>query len=449
MSSGLEKIEKLGYRVVALKSADDVKKAKLNAKIDDLCSGEVSGKWAAGLFEGDDKNILQAFKIVKKGDAKMTDGILMFVSPMRVYENDEMSKVLNENSKELGFDQLKQHNDAMELLVFCVREGARKKGLGARMLLHAVELANKKYVVVGQELGPASEGASKFYSSLFPKSVEGSNDGKMFRFYAGLSSDVAKSLGGDLAPTSASKPAKKPASKPAKKPAAAKKPAVAGKRRRAAVCGKVVRRSDSFLNSVGKTFKELKTGVKSTLSMKAACSIDAILRETLEGVGSSINSLLQSNNSKTANVRTVQTALRLRFGAAKEVLKFMLARGVAAETKLKQAAAKKRSSVAMRAGLSISPARVARLLRESRAAPRVGFLGALHLAGALQYLCEELIGNSLEMIQQSKKKTGRVTPRVLMFVVSQDEELNKMFRGTIGGAGVVPSVEAVKKPKTK
>ena len=463
MSTALEKIEKSGYRVVALKSAEDVKAAKLHAKVDDLCSGEVSGAFAAGLFNGEDANILQAFKVVKKGDAKATAGIIMFVSPMRVYEkSDEVGKFLNENAKALDFDQLKQSKDAMELLVFCVEKSARGKNLGTQMLLHAVELSKKRYVVVGQDLGPASEPASIFYGKLFSHSAEGVKDGKKFRFYAGLASEVAKALGGSV--VEEPKPATKPAAatkttKTTKKPASAKKPAAAaaasasGKRRRTGkVCGKVVKRSDSFLNAVGKLFKQSRDASKvdSTLSMNAACAVDAILRDSLEKIGANINSLLASKHSKTVDARTVSMAIQLTFGAIKQsqLSDFMLKHSLNAALKYQgNTKLGKKMSVAARSGLTIAPARVVRLLRASRVAQRFGKAAGIHLAAALEYLTTEIFSGSLDLIKQSKLGKGRVTPRVVMLCVQGDEELRKVIRGTFGRAGVVPMAEFAKKAK--
>ncbi len=460
MSSAEDQLTKLGYRLVELKSAKDLVQAKLNAKLDDLCSGEVSQDWAADLFQSEDKKSLKAYKLVKIGDAKMTAGILMYVSPMRAYSGDVYADLFAQNAKKIGFDQAKQNGDAAELLVFCVEKSSRGKEKGSLanlLLLHAIEDSKKKFIVIGQQLGAQHERASTFYNKLFDKKFEGDKDGGKFNFYVGSSEDVAAKLRG------IDTPEKKPAAskKPAKKPAASKKPKVAvasatGKRRRAAkICGKTVKRNESFLNSVGKLFKIMRdehVKVDSTLSMRAACTIDAILRDSLERIGANINSLLSSKHSKTVNISTVEKAIALTFGRPNNNVKnlpyLMLSDGdQAVATYNRNVKLSKKQSRAARAGLTIAPARVVRLLRESRVAQRFAKFADIHLAAALQTLATDLIEGSLQMIKDSKLGKGRLSPRVVMLWVQGDDELRKVIRGTFGSAGVMPMQEFAKKPK--
>lgn len=458
MSSALEKIQKLGYDAKELKSAADLKMAKFNTTVDNLCTGEVSSEFAAGLFATEGKS-LYAFKLVKKGEAKTTVGVLMFVSPMRSYDaGDNVAKLFAKEKSTLGFDQAKQANDALELLVFCVDAKTRGQKLGSLMLQHAIEVSQKKFLVVGQELGPASDAATQFYTKMFDKMIEGEQEGKKFRYYVGLTKNVLAALDGETAVVAAVAATKKTVAAAKKTVAAAKKPAVSKKvvkrRRAGTVCHKVVARSNSFLNSVGKKFKTEKVDVvkvESTLSMNAACAVDAILRETLEKLGSNIASLLASSHSKTVNVRTVEMAIDMTFHET-ELAKFMKAHGATARVnygKFVQTSTKK-SSRAKRAGLQVSPARVVRLLRQARVAQRFGVDADIQLAGALDYLVEDLLHNSLQMIKDSKHGSGRLTPRVLMLTVQGDEELSKFFRGSIGGAGVPVTVQGPqKKAKTQ
>ena len=452
MSSAEARLELLNFGLVDLESPEDVAKESLGTNYIKLCSNEVTQAYASSLYKSESNN-LKAVKLVKKGEKKAI-ALIMYVDPMRRYDkNDIIAKEFEKNAERLGFDQ-SNASEAIEIVAFCVEKGFKNKNLGLLLLRHAVEKSGKKFIVIGQDLGPASGEASLFFEKIFGNnSFETKRNKGNVRFYVAQSKNLLAKL--DEKEDAIAKPATKPSKKSvAKKTVRAKKttPAavqkvvpVAKKRRHAAVCGKLVHRSDSFLNSVGKIFKESNKEIKTTLSTKAACIIDAILRETLEKIGQVSNSLLKSKGSKTMDQRTAKFAIESVF-KNNNLAKHMIVHGMKALTNTFENKDKKVSRTT-RAKLQIAPARVARLLRKARVASRFQENVDVFIAGALENLAYDIIENSLDLIGQSKKKPIRLNPRVLKLTISGDEELNQFFRGIIGGGGVMPSKEFEKKQK--
>jgi histone H2A len=59
----------------------------------------------------------------------------------------------------------------------------------------------------------------------------------------------------------------------------------------------------------------------------------------------------------------------------------------------------------------------------------------------LAAIYEYLVGEIAEMAFAQLGKRKRITARNINLVVTEDEELRKLFRGTIAGGGVVPTLE--------
>ena len=87
-------------------------------------------------------------------------------------------------------------------------------------------------------------------------------------------------------------------------------------------------------------------------------------------------------------------------------------------------AAKKITTGQERAGIIFAPARMTRLLRGKRVADRCSQLAGVFMAGALEYLVEELLDQAGEFCKEAKKK--QIKPRHIMQAVRQDEELSKL-----------------------
>ena len=115
-----------------------------------------------------------------------------------------------------------------------------------------------------------------------------------------------------------------------------------------------------------------------------------------------------------------------------------------------KASATRPMTKAARAGLQFPVGRIARYLKNSRAAARVGAGAPVYLAAVLEYLAAEVLELAGNAAKDSKK--SRIIPRHIQLAVRNDEELNKLLKdATIASGGVLPNIhvalikQAVKK----
>ena len=99
-----------------------------------------------------------------------------------------------------------------------------------------------------------------------------------------------------------------------------------------------------------------------------------------------------------------------------------------------------------KAGLQFPVGRVARFMKKSKVATRVGAGAPVYLAAVLEYLTAEVLELAGNAARDNKKT--RIVPRHIQLAVRNDEELNKLLGGvTIAAGGVLPNVNAVLLPK--
>ena len=100
---------------------------------------------------------------------------------------------------------------------------------------------------------------------------------------------------------------------------------------------------------------------------------------------------------------------------------------------------------ASRAGLQFPVGRIARVLKQSRSAPRVGAGAPVYLAAVLEYLAAEVLELAGNAAKDSKK--SRIVPRHIQLAVRNDEELNKLLKDTtIASGGVLPNIHVALLP---
>merc|ERR1719216_697597 len=113
----------------------------------------------------------------------------------------------------------------------------------------------------------------------------------------------------------------------------------------------------------------------------------------------------------------------------------------------KSSASRKSVSRAARAGLQFPVGRIARKMRQSRAAARIGAGAPVYLAAVLEYLAAEVLELAGNAAKDNKK--SRIIPRHIQLAVRNDEELNKLLADTtIANGGVLPNIAGALLPKS-
>ena len=94
-----------------------------------------------------------------------------------------------------------------------------------------------------------------------------------------------------------------------------------------------------------------------------------------------------------------------------------------------------------KAGLQFPVGRVARYMKKSKVATRIGAGAPVYLAAVLEYLTAEVLELAGNAARDNKK--SRIVPRHVALAVRNDEELNKLMGGvTIAAGGVLPNIHA-------
>ncbi|CAI8613873.1 unnamed protein product [Vicia faba] len=107
---------------------------------------------------------------------------------------------------------------------------------------------------------------------------------------------------------------------------------------------------------------------------------------------------------------------------------------------------KKSVTRSVKAGLQFPVERIGRFLKKGRYAQRVGTSAPVYLAAVLEYLAAEVLELAGNAARDNKK--NRVSPRHLLLVVRNDEELGKLLAGvTIAHGGVLPNINPMLLPK--
>ena len=106
---------------------------------------------------------------------------------------------------------------------------------------------------------------------------------------------------------------------------------------------------------------------------------------------------------------------------------------------------KKGTSRSAKAGLQFPVGRVARHLKKANVAKQIGAGAPVYLAAVMEYLTAEILELAGNAARDNRKT--RITPRFIQMAVRNDEELNKLFSGTIASGGVLPNIHNVLLPK--
>ena len=102
----------------------------------------------------------------------------------------------------------------------------------------------------------------------------------------------------------------------------------------------------------------------------------------------------------------------------------MAGKGKGSQRKAGKTKSGKVVSGAEKSGLVFAPARFTRYLRGKRVADRVSALAGVFMAGALEYVVEEVLASAGDMCHEGKMRT--IKPKHIQQAISTDEELSKM-----------------------
>eukprot|EP01128_Nolandella_sp_AFSM9_P009441 TRINITY_DN6040_c0_g1_i1.p1 TRINITY_DN6040_c0_g1~~TRINITY_DN6040_c0_g1_i1.p1 ORF type:complete len:251 (-),score=43.58 TRINITY_DN6040_c0_g1_i1:70-822(-) len=215
----------------------------------------------------------------------------------------------------------------------------------------------------------------------------------------------------------------------------------------------------SFSTFIYKVLKQIHPSLG--ISNKAMSVMNSLVQEMLSRVFQEIKLLADYNNRLTISVREVRTAVQLLFPGelakhavselTKSVTKYnadfssnrfggatAMAFPGSAPADLKVGKVTPSMTRSGRSGLVFPVGRIHRLLKEYFAGYRVGAGAPVSLAAALEYICAEVLelgGNASRDLRMK-----RITPRHLTLGIRGDEELDKLFSGTISSGGVIPHI---------
>lgn len=101
-------------------------------------------------------------------------------------------------------------------------------------------------------------------------------------------------------------------------------------------------------------------------------------------------------------------------------------------------------SVTSRAGLTVPPSLLGRIVREKTSYNRVGNAATIALAAATEYILAEILELSGNVTTDMGKK--QISEAHVMKAITNDEELSALFTGVLNG-GVLPHIHSVLLPR--
>ncbi len=179
------------------------------------------------------------------------------------------------------------------------------------------------------------------------------------------------------------------------------------------------------------------------ISGPALESANQLVHFTLKKIMKHVNVVKTKVGVSTVSTALVKSGLQLCLPG--ELLKHSIAEGTKAVAKY-QVSTLKKSSAAARAGLQFPPARVSKEMRSVTAGCKCRLTAGapIFLAAVLEYLVAEVLELAGNISRDMKKV--RIISRHLSLAVSNDEELEKFYKGFVFSSGVMPSIHSVLLP---
>ena len=97
-------------------------------------------------------------------------------------------------------------------------------------------------------------------------------------------------------------------------------------------------------------------------------------------------------------------------------------------------------SKSQKAGLVFPVAKIGKFCKMSNCKSRISAQAPVYIAGVLEETMKIILEASAQLAED--KKSARITPRILMLAISQDQELTKYFKDCVfSQSGVTPHIE--------
>jgi histone H2A len=211
------------------------------------------------------------------------------------------------------------------------------------------------------------------------------------------------------------------------------------------------KRVQTFASYIYKVLKQVHPD--DGISKKSMSIMNSFVMDLFDKIVIESGKLARYSKRSTVSSREVQSAVRLVLPG--ELAKHAVSEGTKAVTKFTSPAdgagkskggrggdKKKPQSRSAKAGLQFPVGRIARHMKNSRVASRIGAGAPVYLAAVLEYLVAEV----LELAGNAAKdnKRTRISPRHILLAVRNDEELNNLLKHvTVASGGVKPNIHRV------
>lgn len=208
---------------------------------------------------------------------------------------------------------------------------------------------------------------------------------------------------------------------------------------------------ESFASYIYKVLKQVHADAG--LSRKAMNVLDSMAYQVMENLASEAGNICTKTKKQTIGAREIRFAVKTELTG--ELIKHATSESDKAVTnfiKAKEAEKKKKTdgkskTNSSRAGLNFPVGRVSRILKKGHYAKRIGEHAGVALTAIMEYLMAEVLELSGNAARDNKKM--RISTRHILLAVKNDEELIKLFNGTIPQSGVLPNIRAELLPKKK
>jgi len=201
----------------------------------------------------------------------------------------------------------------------------------------------------------------------------------------------------------------------------------------------------SFETYINKVLKQVHPdmGIKG----EAMAEMDNYVKSLIDKIMRVVNIFTEKNNRKTVTSTEIQSAVKVVLSGVLE--KDAIKEGVLAVTKYQSSITKnEKGSLSSKAGIIFPVTRIKNTwMKKSATAPRIGKTAAVYLSAVLEYITAEILELAGNITKEHHKK--RITDRMILLSIRNDDELDKLSQDMVLAGGVVPYIHEKLLPKKK